>query len=89
MHEESTDPQDRSDASDITRREVLITLGVLGGAVATGAAGWGVLEGIVALQQTVQSGHKSVCRFCGTGCGVLIGMKDGPKELFETSLESE
>src|SRR5262249_30750124 len=21
--------------------------------------------------------HKSVCRYCGTGCGVLIGMRDG------------
>ena len=77
MHEESIDPQNRSDASDITRREVLITLGVLGGAVAAGAVGWGILEEIVALRQPVQSWHKSVCRFCGTGCGVLVGMKDG------------
>jgi len=75
MQEE--DPRDRSDSSDITRREVLNTLGVLGASVAAGAAGWGFLEGVVALRQTVQSWHKSVCRFCGTGCGVLVGMKDG------------
>ena len=30
MHEEGIDPQNRSDTSDITRREVLVTLGVLG-----------------------------------------------------------
>ncbi|MBI4552815.1 MAG: nitrate reductase [Candidatus Latescibacteria bacterium] len=24
-----------------------------------------------------QSWHKSVCRFCGTGCGVVVGMRDG------------
>ncbi len=77
MHEKSNGGIDRSDGPDITRREVLITLGVLGGSVAAGAAGWGVLEGIVALRQTVQTWHKSVCRFCGTGCGVLVGMKDG------------
>jgi eukaryotic-like serine/threonine-protein kinase len=34
MHEEGIDPQNRSDTSDITRREVLVTVGVLGGAVA-------------------------------------------------------
>src|SRR5215813_1370990 len=77
MREEGIDPKDRADTSDITRREVLVTLGVLGGAVAAGAAGWGLLEGMVALRQPVESWHKSVCRFCGTGCGVLVGMKDG------------
>ena len=77
MREEGIDPKDRPDTSDITRREVLVTLGILGGAVAAGAAGWGLLEGMVALRQPVESWHKSVCRFCGTGCGVLVGMKDG------------
>ena len=77
MHEEGIDPQNRSDTSDITRREVLVTVGVLVGAVAAGAAGWGLLEVMVALRQPVESWHKSVCRFCGTGCGVLVGMKDG------------
>src|SRR5215472_11024902 len=75
--EKGPNPRVPSDASDITRREVLTTLGVLGASVAAGAAGWGFLEGVVALRQPVQSWHKSVCRFCGTGCGVLVGMKDG------------
>jgi nitrate reductase (cytochrome) len=75
--EKGPNPGVPSDGFDITRREVLTTLGVLGASVAAGATGWGVLEGLVALRQPVQSWHKSVCRFCGTGCGVLIGMKDG------------
>ena len=75
--ERGPNPRVPSDGFDITRREVLTTLGVLGASVAAGATGWGVLEGLVALRQPVQSWHKSVCRFCGTGCGVLIGMKDG------------
>ena len=39
MQEERIDPRDRSDSSDITRREVLTTLGLLGASVAAGAAG--------------------------------------------------
>jgi nitrate reductase NapA len=77
MPDESIDPREGTEDFDISRRDVLISLGVLGAAVAAGAAGWGFLEGLVALRQPVQSWHKSVCRFCGTGCGVLVGMKDG------------
>jgi len=77
MQEEGIDSQELSGSSEISRREVLVTLGVLGGAVAAGAAGWGLLEAMVALRQPVESWHKSVCRFCGTGCGVMVGMKDG------------
>ena len=39
-------------------------------------AGWGVTELLVD-EGPVDSWHKSVCRFCGTGCGVMIGKKDG------------
>ncbi len=63
--------------SEITRREVLVTIGVLGAAVATGAVGWAGLEGMVAARRDVDRWHKSVCRFCGTGCGVMVGLKDG------------
>ena len=63
--------------SDITRRDVVVTLGLLGGAVATGATGWGALELMVNARQPVNTWHKSVCRFCGTGCGVMLGMAGG------------
>ena len=75
--EETGVPPDDLDSSDISRRDVLTTPGVLGASVAAGAAGWGFLEGVVALRQSVQSWHKSVCRFCGTGCGILVVMKNG------------
>jgi nitrate reductase (cytochrome) len=63
--------------AEITRREVLVTIGVLGAAVASGGLGWAVLEGTVAAHHEVDGWHKSVCRFCGTGCGVMVGMKEG------------
>lgn len=63
--------------SDISRRDVLLTLGGLGVAVGAGAATWGGLEVMVTARQTVDSWNKAVCRFCGTGCGVMVGMKDG------------
>ena len=73
------DSKDHSTGSetDISRRQVLFTLAGLGAAVGAGAAGWGGLELMVAANQPVSSWTKAVCRFCGTGCGVMVGMKDG------------
>ncbi|PWJ43338.1 molybdopterin oxidoreductase family protein [Sediminitomix flava] len=47
-----------------------------GGAVAIGGlatGGWFVTELIVD-EGDVDKWHKSVCRYCGTGCGVMLGM---------------
>jgi nitrate reductase NapA len=63
--------------ADISRREVLLTLGGVAAAVGAGAVTWGGLELIVSYRQAVESWNKGVCRFCGTGCGVMIGMKEG------------
>lgn len=63
--------------SDISRREVLLTLGGVAVAVGAGAATWGGLELMVSNRQAVDVWSKGVCRFCGTGCGVMIGMKEG------------
>ena len=75
----NNDPDDRATetTSDISRREVLLTLGGVAAAVGAGAATWGGLELLVNRKQTVDTWTKSVCRFCGTGCGVRVGMNDG------------
>lgn len=62
--------------SAASRRELLLMLAGVGGANVLGAATWGGLE------LMVQTGnhpvwHKSVCRFCGTGCGINVGMRGG------------
>ncbi len=58
---------------ETTRRDFIKTAAVT--AVASVAGG----PAVAGLQQA--SGgitwHKSVCRFCGTGCGVMLGMKGG------------
>jgi len=60
----------------VNRREFLKT-----SAAATAAAGIGVsLFPGMALADTGSDGmtwHKSVCRYCGVGCGIMIGEKDG------------
>ncbi len=62
----------------LTRRELLKRLGVLAG----GSVMAGSLSGCEALWYRqpaidVDAWHQGVCRFCGTGCGVKIGIQDG------------
>jgi hypothetical protein len=61
----------------LTRREFIKS-----NAVAAAAASAGMSIPGVALAATPQSEEgvrwdKGVCRYCGTGCGVLVGVKDG------------
>lgn len=60
----------------LSRRELLLILGAVGSASVMGGIGWGVLEFTIP-PASAGSWHKSVCRFCGTGCGVMVGMRDG------------
>jgi nitrate reductase NapA len=61
---------------DETRREflqALVGLGVVGGAA---VATWSALEFLVPAGNASEW-HKSVCRYCGTGCGIQVGLRDG------------
>lgn len=58
------------------RREFLWAMGGLSAAVAAAMAGWGGLELMVS-PGTADEWHKSVCRFCGTGCTIRVGLRDG------------
>ena len=61
---------------NLDRREFLMGLAAVGGVGALAAGSWGVLEAMIP-QGVAATWHKSVCRYCGNGCGVLVGMKDG------------
>ncbi len=62
--------------SGLSRRDLLRILVGVAVANGLGAATWGALEALVPAG-SADTWHKSVCRFCGTGCGVLVGMRDG------------
>ena len=78
MSESADDPEPVSPLTEgeLTRRDVIRMLAGVGAASALGGGAWGVLEMGVAPGGGLDW-HKSVCRFCGTGCGVMVGMKDG------------
>ena len=62
---------------DVTRREFLKTSAAA--ATAT-AAGISIPAAALAKSKQAEAGvqwDKSVCRFCGTGCGIMVGTRDG------------
>lgn len=62
--------------SNLRRRELMLMAAGVAGANLLGAATWGGLELMVATGKKL-TWHKSVCRFCGTGCGIQVGMSAG------------
>ena len=62
----------------MTRREFIKINAVAVTAAAAGVAIPGALEALAAAPQDKSiRWDKAVCRYCGTGCGVLVGVKDG------------
>ncbi len=59
---------------ELTRRD-FVKLSAASAAAA--AIGVDLFAGDPALADSDMAWHKSVCRFCGTGCGVMLGIKDG------------
>jgi nitrate reductase NapA len=59
-----------------TRRDFLKAAGGLGLAGGLSLGAWGALEWAVP-RGTAATWHKSVCRYCGNGCGVRVGMTGG------------
>lgn len=60
----------------VTRRDFLKTAAAVSAATAIGIP---VPEEMLAIAQEVQTGwrwDKAVCRFCGTGCGIMIATKE-------------
>jgi nitrate reductase NapA len=64
------------ETNDTISRRDFVKIGT--GAVAVGGmalGAWGITE-IITGEGPASSWHKSVCRYCGTGCGVMVGMRD-------------
>jgi nitrate reductase (cytochrome) len=57
-------------------QEFLEATGALSFAVAGALGGWAVLEKVVP-PGTADEWHRSVCRYCGTGCSIRVGMRQG------------
>jgi nitrate reductase NapA len=55
---------------------LLTLLAGVGGANALGLGGWAALEALLPAGNA-DTWTKAVCRFCGTGCGIQVGMRDG------------
>src|SRR5438477_6670326 len=72
----STKEEKDESSLSLSRRDMLRILGGVAAANGLGAATWGTLELLIP-PATADTWHKSVCRYCGTGCGVLVGMRKG------------
>ncbi|MEI9947738.1 MAG: nitrate reductase [Pseudomonadota bacterium] len=67
---------ENGDEPRIDRRDLLRLLAGVASANALGVAAWGALEALLP-KGNADSWTKAVCRFCGTGCGIQIGMRAG------------
>ena len=59
---------------DLSRRDLLWMVAGVAGANFLGAAAWGGLE-LMVKSSGGAVWHKSVCRFCGTGCGIQVARR--------------
>jgi len=62
--------------SPLDRRDLLKILAGVGAANVLGVGAWLGLEALVG-KGRADAYHKSVCRYCGTGCGVQVGLRGG------------
>ena len=61
----------------LTRREFIKTNAIAAAATTAGISIPGVALAAMPQSQDGVRWDKGVCRYCGTGCGVLVGVKDG------------
>ena len=65
-------------SNDVTRRDFLKSMALSAAAAAAATVIPGVaFAGVNPMKKDGLSWHKAPCRFCGTGCGLLIGIKNG------------
>src|SRR5262245_62880277 len=64
-------------APEINRRQLLKTQAALAAAAVAGLPEGAGAQLVTDRSQTELTWNKAPCRFCGTGCGVLVATKDG------------
>jgi len=64
------------DEPSIDRRDLMRLLAGVAGANALGVGAWAALEALLP-KGNADTWTKAVCRFCGTGCGIQVGMRGG------------
>ena len=69
-----------------TRRDILKAHAAAVAAVAAGVALPAAAQPVPAGSNALKiSWSKAPCRFCGTGCGVMVGVKDEPRGRHATA----
>ena len=63
----------------LSRRSFMKANAVAAAAAAAGLSVPGVARAVVGQQEAIKW-DKAPCRFCGTGCGVLVGTQQGREE---------
>lgn len=77
MTQSDAAPDSHSTApASVSRREFLWAMAGMGATTAAALAAWGAFEAMVP-PGTADEWHRAVCRFCGTGCTIRVGMRDG------------
>jgi nitrate reductase NapA len=76
MADTNEPPREEIEAPGQSRREFLQAAAGIGAATAAAFGAWGVLELLVP-PATASSWHRSVCRYCGTGCTIRVGLREG------------
>jgi len=61
----------------LTRRDFIKTNAIAATATAAGITIPGVKEALAKVKDDGIRWDKAACRYCGTGCSVLMGVKDG------------
>ena len=62
---------------DVSRRALLKTQAAVAAASAAGIPLAAPAQNLIAGEAIQIKWSKAPCRFCGTGCGVMVGVKDG------------
>ena len=74
---------------DLNRREYLQSTAAMGAALVAEGVISAEAANLVAGEDVALQWSKAPCRFCGTGCGVMVGVKDGKVVATHGDMQAE